>query len=353
MKTSQNSFKRSSSVLSILFVCLLFSVSSCNTDSTSKEDKSNQDISTISDSDSDADTNSEENNYSNNGNSASINNEQQPNSIRPVYSDNDVNSDKQDLYDALSAQDSSEFFKRFAPKTQTFKIVNNGELDIYCELGTYIHIDSGSFVFLDGSPITAPVKFEVKEFYDKQTVLLSGLATNTKNGFLESGGMLHLEATSNGKKVKLQKEIDIEMPTYNTDTRNKNGMKVYLASNNNSNSSESSDLNDVNNPPSIWQTNGQNIKVKGIPAKRNFYDLRFLFRKNKIDEHQTNVNDCECADVSLVSEKIEALSEQIEVEQNQDYTATFRTIKPKYANKKVTTLKVNSLYKYLKDTTVY
>lgn len=346
MKTSQSSFRRSSSVLSVLFVCLLF-ISSCNTDSTSKEDKTNQETATISNSD----TNSEENSYSNNGNSNTINNEQQPNSIRPVYSD-DENTDEQDLYASLSAKDSSEFFKRFAPKTQIFNISNNDEQEIYCELGTYIHIDSNSFVFLDGSPVTSPVIFEVKEFYDKQTVLLSGLATNTKGGFLESGGMLHLEATSNGKKVKLQKEIDIEMPTFNTDTRSKKGMKVYLAGNK-SNSSTSSNLNDVNNPPSIWQTDGDEIGVQKIPMKRNFFNLRFLYRKNEIDEHQTNTNDCECSDVHLAYEQIEALSEQIDVVQHKEYSSDFRSIKSKSSSKTELVPKYKSLYKNVNDSVTY
>jgi hypothetical protein len=351
MKTSNISFRDFNLILFVFFICLLFSVSSCTTNSDSKEDKINdKKENTITSDNSESDTNSEENSYSNNGNSTTINNEQQPNSIRAVYSNNG-NTDKQDLYNALSAKDSSEFFQRFAPKTQIFNVSNNDEQDIYCELGTYIHIDSGSFVFLDGSPVTTPVKFEVKEFYDKKTVLLAGLATNTKNGFLESGGMLHLEATSNGKKVKLQKEIDIEMPTYNTDTKSKKGMKVYLASN--SNSSKSSDLNDVDNPPSTWQTNGQSIIVKGIPVKRDFYKLRFLYKKDTVDEHQTNVNNCECADINLVSEKIEALSEQIDVEQSQNYTDAFRTIKPKYADRKELTPKTQSFYSLVDDTIAY
>lgn len=347
MKTTKVSIKDFNSVLFVLFVCLLFSVSSCNSDS--KEAKNNQDISVISDSDLNTDTNSDENSYSNNGNSTTITNEQQPNSIRPVYSD-DENTDEQNVYAELSARDSADFFQRFAPKTQIFTVSNTEEQDIYCELGTYIHIDAGSFVFEDGSPVTSPVKFEVKEFYDKQTVLLSGLTTNTEKGFLESGGMLHLEATSNGKKVKLQKKIDIEMPTYNTNTRNKKGMKVYLASNSKSNSS---DVNNVNNPPSRWRTNGQSITIKGIPSKRQFYNQRFLYKKDSVDEHQTNTNDCECADVNLISEKIEALSEEIDVEKSKEYLATFRTIKPKKADKKVMTPKTQSFFSIWKDTVAY
>ncbi len=335
----------------VLSVCLLFSVSSCN--STSKEDKSNQnqENSAISEN---FNPNSEENGYSNNGNSNTINNEQQPNSIRPFYSDNGLNSDTQNLYAELSARDSSDFFKRFAPKTQIFKVSNDEEQDIYCDLGTYIHIDSGTFVFLDGSPVTSPIKFEVKEFYDKKTMLLSGLATNTKDGFLESGGMLHLEATSNGKKVKLQKQINVEMPTFNTNTRSKNGMKVYLASQSSTtNSTLESDLNNVNNPPAAWRTNGQSMRIQGVPKKKNFYNLRFLEKKNELDKQKTVSKDCECADVNLVSEKIEVLSNEIDVQNSKEYTAMFRTIKPKYEDKKVVVPKTESFYSISDDTVAY
>ncbi|WP_375561170.1 hypothetical protein ACE193_01030 [Bernardetia sp. OM2101] len=351
MKTSQSSFRRSSSVLSVIFVCLLF-ISSCNTNSTSKEDKISQETTTVSNSD----TNIDENSYSIDSNSNAINNEQQPNSIRPVYSNNDsddnTNINEQDLYAEFSAQDSSEFFQRFAPKTQTFKISNNEEQDIYCDLGTYIHIEEGSFVFLDGSPVTTPINFEVKEFYDKKTVLLAGLATQTKDGFLESGGMLHLEATSDGKKVKLQKKIAIEMPTFNTNTRSKNGMKVYLASNSKTNSN-TANLNNVNNPPSIWQTDGTEIGIVSIPEKRDFYKLRFLYKKDSLDAPQTNTNDCECADVNLISEKIEALSEEIDVEKSKEYLTTFRTIKPTTSNRRVITPTIQSTFSVVKDTVAY
>lgn len=353
MKTDKISVRDFNPILFVLFICLLFSVSSCSSNSDSSkesEDKitQNEENSTSSEN---SDTNTEKNSYSVNSGT-----NQQPNSLRPVYSDtekNNENTEKQNLYTALSIQDSSEFFKRFAPKTQRFKISNNDEQDIFCELGTYIHIDSGSFVFLDGSPVTAPVIFEVKEFYDKQTVLLSGLATNTKNGFLESGGMLHLEATSNGQKVKLQRKINIEMPTYNTETRSKNGMKVYLASNSATTNSNSANLNAVNNPPAIWETEGELVEIKGIPAKREFYSLRFLFKKNKIDEHQTTVNNCECSDVSLVSEKIEALSSEIDVEKSKEYVSNFRTIQSKKTNKKTKTAQFESLYGNWSDTLAY
>lgn len=351
MKTSNFSVHSFNSVFLTLSVCFLFLASSC---STTSEKKQNEEAKTEVTTTDESSTTNLQNDIQEENNAVAT--QPRSNTIRPVYSDNQDErstfiSDDKMVYDTFSSKDSSEFFKRFAPQTQVFEIKNNDEQDIYCDLGTYIHIDSGTFVFSDGSPITEPVKFEVKEFYDKQTVLLSGLATNTKNGFLESGGMLHLEATSGGRKVKLQKEIDIEMPTFNTKTRNKNGMKVYFASNSStSNLSESVDLNDVNNPPSSWRTNGQAIEIKGIPAKRDFYNLAFLGKEDRLDEHQTNQNPCECADVNLVSEKIEALSSEIDVEKNREYTNEFRSVSHRNRTREEKTPKFLSIYQRGKDT---
>ncbi|WP_338763677.1 hypothetical protein WAF17_20215 [Bernardetia sp. ABR2-2B] len=226
----------------------------------------------------------------------------------------------EDELDVFSATDSSEFFARFAPKTQTFEINNNGEGDIFCDLGTYIHIDSGSFYFKDGSPITEPVVFEVKEFYDKSTVLLSGLTTNTEDGFLESGGMLHLKATSDGKEVSLKKEIDIELPSINTKKRNKNGMSVYLASSNAANA------NLASNPPSSWTNTRKKIRLRGLPPKRDFYHTISLSNKEQIDKEVSNVSDCECGDVEIVLETVEALSENLDVAISKEHTANFRKV---------------------------
>ena len=127
-KTSISSNIDFNLVLFIFFFGFLFSVSSCNTDFNSKEEKKNQNSTVSSNLETNSDTNSEENSHSDNGNST-FDTPQQPNSIRPIYSE-DSNSDKQNLYAELSARDSSEFFKRFVPKTQIFKISNNEEQDI-------------------------------------------------------------------------------------------------------------------------------------------------------------------------------------------------------------------------------
>ncbi|WP_338792264.1 hypothetical protein [Bernardetia sp. MNP-M8] len=242
-----------------------------------------------------------------------------------------------DELDSFSSADSATFFSRFAPKTQTFKIINNGEQDIFCDLGTYIHIDSGSFHFKDGSPITEPIIFEVKEFYDKSTVLLSGLTTNTKGGFLESGGMLHLKSTSDGKEVHLKNKIDIEMPSINTQKRNKNGMSVYLTS------STNATANSVSNPPSEWSDTKEKIKLQRIPRKRDFYKTVFLFNKELPDYELSGVKDCECGDVQIVSETVEALSENLDVTTSKEHESSFRKVNHRKVTTKNKVLK-NSYY---------
>jgi hypothetical protein len=305
----------------VLSLLLLVNFSSCQTDEKSNDDSS-KDNSTANTLRPDLDNKDERTALLENDALNSSTNFTE-NESKKVFSD--------DQLDSFSSTDSTAFFKRFAPKTQTFKIVNNDEQDIFCDLGTYIHIDSGSFHFKDGSPITEPIIFEVKEFYDKSTVLLSGLTTNTDGGFLESGGMLHLKATSNGKEVHLKKNIDVEMPSSNTKKRDKNGMSIYLASSN------SATANSISNPPSKWSNTGQRIKLKGsisVPRKREFFESNFLFSQERIDYKNSKVYDCQCGDVEIVSETVEALSESLDVATSREHEATFRKVNHKKTTQK-------------------
>ncbi len=228
--------------------------------------------------------------------------------------DNSTNSSESNLNsetsNSFTKQDSLEFFKRFSPKTQTFVMEFDKDQHIFGEKGTHISVPKNSFVFEDGTPVTAEVKVELKEFYSKKTMLLAGLATQTRNGFLESGGMVHIQATSEGRKVKLKKEIVIEMPTQNTKVSNQEGMKVYFASNGSNASFNSSlDANSPSNPPTVWRTNGTAIDMQ-VPVK-DYIRWKYLGKQMHKNQLQADTI-CECADVSLVYEKIEPLSKSID-----------------------------------------
>lgn len=222
-----------------------------------------------------------------------------------IIAANSANDNNSDNSNSFTKKDSIEFFKRFSPKTQIFVIDYDKDQHIFGEKGTHLFVEKNSFIFEDGTPVKSKVSIEMKEFYDKKTILLAGLATQTANGFLESGGMLHLQATAEGKKVKLKKEIAIEMPTMNTKVSSQEDMKVYFASNN---PNSSLDRNSSSNPPTTWQTNGKAIKVQ-LPLQDY---LKWNYIGNMMHKNYlTKDTVCDCADASLIYEKVEPLSKAI------------------------------------------
>lgn len=296
-----------------LWMCLFVASTSCQNDS----------------------SNSEKNDTSLDTSTSSTNSDSQSNTLRPDLDKNnerdnfladdyaansDTNSDS-DNSNSFTKQDSLEFFKRFSPKTQTFVIDSDKDQHIFGKEGTHIFVEKSSFVFEDGTPVKSQVSVELKEFYDKKTILLAGLATQTANGYLESGGMVHLQATAEGKKVRLKKEITIEMPTSNTKVSSQEGMKVYFASNNANTSNL--DVNSPFNPPTTWQTNGRAIPVE-VPIQ-NYIKWKYIGNlEHKFDK--TDDTECDCADVNLIYEKVETLSKAISYE----IEFTHKDKKPKF-----------------------
>ncbi|WP_375561169.1 hypothetical protein ACE193_01025 [Bernardetia sp. OM2101] len=293
-----------------LWICVFVVSTSCQNDSSNSEtnDSSitnsiNEDIENNSSTTSTSQSNTVRPDLDNQNN-------ERDNLLAEDYAANSESNSDSDNSSSFTKQDSLEFFKRFSPKTQTFVIDSDKDQHIFGEKGTHILIEKKSFVFEDGTPVKSKVNVELKEFYDKKTILLAGLATQTRNGFLESGGMIHVQATAEGKKVKLKKEITIEMPTLNTKVSSQEEMKVYFASNN---SNSSLDRNSTLNPPTNWQTNGTFIDME-VPEPDY---MKWKYLGKKIHKNYVRADTvCQCADVSLVYEKIEPLSKAIEYKED-------------------------------------
>lgn len=294
--------KKKYSKISLIAFCICFSILNIGCQNTSDSEKNKNSETTAT---------SQSNTIRPNldRNSKDDKNTERDNFLADDYSLNSESNPNSDNSNSFTKQDSLEFFKRFSPKTQTFIIDSDKDQHIFGEKGTHLFVEKSSFVFEDGTPVKSKVSVEMKEFYDKKTILLAGLATQTRNGFLESGGMIHLQATAEGKKVKLKKEITIEMPTQNTKVRSEEGMKVYFASNNTNNSNL--DVNSPFNPPTTWQTNGRAIPVE-VPIQ-NYIKWKYIGNlEHKFDK--TDDTECDCADIALVYEKVETLSEAISYE---------------------------------------
>ncbi|MFN8396350.1 MAG: hypothetical protein U0176_17125 [Bacteroidia bacterium] len=69
--------------------------------------------------------------------------------------------------------------------------------------GTTAMVIGKHFQFQDGTPVTGPIDFKMTEYQSKAEMLLSGLPTVSDGQMLASGGVVHLEATSEGKPLEL------------------------------------------------------------------------------------------------------------------------------------------------------
>ncbi|NOQ71535.1 MAG: hypothetical protein GQ574_06015 [Crocinitomix sp.] len=103
--------------------------------------------------------------------------------------------------------------KELDVEVNQFNIAQNSDTILFGEAGTAIFIEANSFESFDGKELVQ-VDFSLKEYYDMSDMLIQDLSTQTENGVLETGGMIHVEATSNGKKVYLKagKDLIIHFP---------------------------------------------------------------------------------------------------------------------------------------------
>ena len=79
---------------------------------------------------------------------------------------------------------------------------------------TLIAARSGVFKFEKGSfDEDGIIDIEIKEAYSPIEMLYAGLTTESNGRLLESGGMFYINAKSKGKQLKLQKSINVSIPT--------------------------------------------------------------------------------------------------------------------------------------------
>ena len=97
--------------------------------------------------------------------------------------------------------------------SQTFEINPNRDTLIVGERGTKLRIFANTF---DGATDSSKnIIIELKEAFSKQDFVLGNLTTLSNNEILESGGMIYLNATSEGNpiNIKPEKEIGVIIPT--------------------------------------------------------------------------------------------------------------------------------------------
>ena len=98
--------------------------------------------------------------------------------------------------------------------TVNYTINPSVDTTIFGPQGTRIFIGSETFQFEDGSIATDSITINLKEFYNKTDIILADLSTVSGNRLLETAGMVHIDASSNGQKLEINKDkrIVVHLP---------------------------------------------------------------------------------------------------------------------------------------------
>lgn len=111
----------------------------------------------------------------------------------------------------------SDFYGQFEKKSQTFVVDCNKDTVLTCIEGTTIRIRPNTFVSEgSGKLISGKVRVTVSEYYKLSDILLANLTTTSDSLLLETGGMIHIAAsTSSNEKCEInaEKRIEIGIPT--------------------------------------------------------------------------------------------------------------------------------------------
>jgi hypothetical protein len=121
------------------------------------------------------------------------------------------------LIQPLAFQDATDsdlptFCAQNAPQGQEFVVRPGRDTVLLGQQGTRLVIPKRAF---DVPASSGAITLTVHEFYSTADIVLAGLSTRAGLDVLETGGMLHLNATANGQTVRLRpgKRLLVQLPT--------------------------------------------------------------------------------------------------------------------------------------------
>lgn len=109
--------------------------------------------------------------------------------------------------------------------SQEFTINSTKDEVVICKEGTKLEIKASAFITSSNKPVEGAIKLNITEYYKFSDILLANLTTVSNGKQLETGGMLFVEASKNGERLKLKPNstIQITFPEKNK----KEGMKLF------------------------------------------------------------------------------------------------------------------------------
>lgn len=126
---------------------------------------------------------------------------------------------------AKPVQEETRIFSTGFLKSQEFLLGADRDTVITGKEGMKVAIAKNCFVDMDGNAVNGKIKIELKEALTHKDIALANLVTKSNKQLLESGGMFYLNATANGKQLKVAKgkSISARVPA----KRKLKGMKLY------------------------------------------------------------------------------------------------------------------------------
>jgi hypothetical protein len=104
---------------------------------------------------------------------------------------------------------------------QFLSLVHDKIVKLETRNGAIINIEPNTFEFSDGKSPNKTIHLEVKEVYEKSEMILNSLTTTSDGRLLESLGMIFIQASSDGKELRIKnnKSVYVSIPnkkaTYN------------------------------------------------------------------------------------------------------------------------------------------
>ncbi|MCG8323646.1 MAG: hypothetical protein MI921_29400 [Cytophagales bacterium] len=113
--------------------------------------------------------------------------------------------------DSVRKTQINNLFFRYQKESQIFVLDNDSDTTIRGMEGTILIIPKHSFSIDPEISSAGKIQLELKEYYKKSEIILSGLSTTSDDKILISSGMLYLNAQYEGENIKLAegKEIDV------------------------------------------------------------------------------------------------------------------------------------------------
>lgn len=117
-------------------------------------------------------------------------------------------------------------FSKLKPKPEAFILDPKISSSIVCKQGTRLKFEPGIFVYEDTQePVEEKMTLAVTEYRTNADMIFAQLQTMSGKEMLETGGMLYIEASADGRKcnIKEGENYSIEIPTI----QNATGMQTF------------------------------------------------------------------------------------------------------------------------------